>query len=66
MAPDAFAKGSELNRALSRGRTGSATVIPILIRAYALENTALRELQSLPRDRKPRRLEGVGYGPQHL
>lgn len=53
MVPEAFAPGSELNRALSRSRQSSATVIPILLRAYALENTALKELQSLPRDRKP-------------
>ncbi len=53
MVPQAFAPRSELNRALSRSHKGSATVIPILLRAYALENTALRDLRPLPQDRKP-------------
>ena len=43
----------ELTRAMERHRTGTARVIPIILKPVDLKGTALSQLQALPKDAKP-------------
>ncbi len=43
----------EVKRAMERHRTGTARVIPVILRAVDLDGVPFNQLQSLPRDRIP-------------
>lgn len=48
-----YASGREMRRALERNESGSATVVPIILRACDWQNSPLGELQALPKEGRP-------------
>ena len=52
MASD-YINDIELTRAMERHKAGTARVIPIILKPVDLKDTALSQLQALPKDAKP-------------